>query len=263
MVHVAMYPRVNTTSLDGLAFARLDEAGTCDYVVHALEARHGGTLLTLNTDRLRRARLDELYRSLCDRATLIVADGMPIVWASKLRGQALPDRVAGVDLVMALARSAALEGRSVYLLGGPPGTAQRTAIRLSSLYGGLKVAGTRCPPMGFEHDNGYVDDLRRELIDVNPDIVFVALGIGKEEMLMEQLRGSLPSTWWVTVGATFSFLSGDLARAPHWMRHAGLEWAHRLVHQPHLAKRYAADVPYGIGLLARAAVRRLQARRQR
>jgi N-acetylglucosaminyldiphosphoundecaprenol N-acetyl-beta-D-mannosaminyltransferase len=255
-----MYPRVSNTSIDGLNFAQLNEAGTCAYVMDALHARHGGTLLTLNTDRLRRARLDELYRSLCDRATLIVADGMPIVWASKLRGQALPDRVAGVDLVMALARSAALEGRSVYFLGGPSGTADRTSQRLASLYGGLKIAGTRCPPMGFEQDHAYMEELRRELVDVNPDIVFVALGIGKEETLMEQLRGSLPTTWWVTVGATFSFLSGDLARAPQWMRRAGLEWAHRLVHQPHLAKRYAIDIPYGIGLLARAGVRRLQAR---
>jgi N-acetylglucosaminyldiphosphoundecaprenol N-acetyl-beta-D-mannosaminyltransferase len=248
---------IPTVRLESVDFAVADEHRAVDVVASSLEQGSGGTLLTLNTDRLRHATQNLLYRTLCERATLVVADGMPLVWAARLSGQRLPSRVAGVDLVVALARRCAVDGRSVFLLGGPPGHAERTADLLVRTFPGLKVAGTACPDFGFEHDPAQMDALRRQLLDADPDVVFVALGIGKEERLMEEFRGTFPATWWMTVGASFSFLSGALPRAPHWMRDRGMEWMHRLVHQPHLARRYLVhDLPYATGLLVRSFAKR-------
>jgi N-acetylglucosaminyldiphosphoundecaprenol N-acetyl-beta-D-mannosaminyltransferase len=228
------------------------------YLLDELDAGRGGWIATPNVDHLRRVGRDPSFAALCARADLAVPDGMPLVWASRLQGTPLPERVAGSDLVWRLSAAAAERGRSVFLLGGAPGTAEGAANVLRVHYPGLRVAGTHCPSPGFEGDEQAVALLVDALRVAGPDIVYVALGTPKGEWLIERHRETLPRSWWVPVGISFSFVTGAVRRAPRWMQRAGLEWLHRLAQEPRrLVRRYIVDdMPFALALLGGAALGR-------
>ena len=215
----------------------------------------GGWILTPNLAILRKLVSDAGYRALCDDATLRVADGMPLIWASRLRRTPLRERVAGSDMIWRVSERAAQEGWSVYFLGGNPGAADAAAARLSGLYEGLRVVGTECPPMGFERDEAYMDALRAKVRAVAPDVCFVALSGEKQDRLIRELREESPRTWFLGIGISFSFVSGEIRRAPMWAQRCGLEWAHRLSQEPRrLARRYLVDgIPFAGRLLLSSA----------
>jgi N-acetylglucosaminyldiphosphoundecaprenol N-acetyl-beta-D-mannosaminyltransferase len=227
-------------------------AQAADHIVASIAAGQGGWVLTPNLDILRRIVRDRDFAGLIEPTTLRLADGMPLVWASRLRRTPLPERVAGSDLIWALCERAAKANQSVFLLGGNPGAADAAAAILTARSPGLKVAGTACPPPGFERDNGAVESIGERLQAERPDIVLVALGSPKQERLISVLRHRLPGAWFLGVGITFSFVSGEVRRAPRWMRRVGLEWIHRLAQEPRrLAKRYLVHgIPFALRLLA-------------
>ena len=232
--------------LGGVQLAAVTEAQCVGYLFDQLDQDQGGWMITPNLDHLRRARADADYRALLAEGDLVVADGMPLIWASRIRGQALPQRVAGSSLVWSIAQEAAKRGRSVFLLGGDPGTAEKAAKVLAMRYTGLVICGHHCPPKGFETDRQQMGLLRDKLVEAKPDVVYVALGSPKQERLIRQIRDDLPKAWWVGVGISLSFLSGHVKRAPKWVQRIGMEWMHRLVQEPRrLARRYLIDgIPY-------------------
>ena len=147
-------------------------------------------------------------------ATIRVADGMPLIWASKIAGNPLPERVAGSDLVWHLCERAAQRGYSIFLLGGDEGIADKAARVLEEKYPGLRIAGTHCPPFGFEKDPEQMDLIRAKLTEAKPTIVLVALGCPKQERLIDTLRTDFPQTWFFGIGNSLSFVTGDVRRAP-------------------------------------------------
>ncbi|TAJ23395.1 MAG: glycosyltransferase [Planctomycetota bacterium] len=249
-----------TIELEGVRLHALDEGRCVAAVVAALARGRGGWIVTANLDHLRRLARDAALRASYARADLVVADGMPLVWAARLQRTPLPARVAGSDLIWSLSRAAADSGRSVYLLGGDPGTADAAAAELRVRFPGLRVAGTCCPEPGFERRAGEIEALAARIGAARPDIVFVALGSPKQEALIERLRGRVPNAWWMGVGISFSFVAGAVPRAPAWARSAGLEWLHRLAQEPRrLARRYLVDgLPFAALLLTRSAWRGLR-----
>ncbi len=246
-----------TILLHGTRFHAIDEQKCIEHILSEIEAGRGGYVVTPNIDHLARAGQDVSFAALVADANLVVADGMPLVWASRLQGTPLPQRVAGSDLISSLSAAAAGQGKSIFLLGGDSGTAEAAATILRDRYPQLKIAGKLCPEIGFEKDEAEIQRITFELQTAKPDIVFVALGSPKQERLIDRLRGALPATWWLGVGVSFSFLCGNVRRAPVWMRNCGLEWTHRLVQEPkRLFKRYIiVGIPFAGWLLARAAVR--------
>lgn len=245
-------PPPPSISLLGVRINRVTLAQAADHIVASIAAGQGGWVLTPNLDILRRIVRDRDFAGLIEPTTLRLADGMPLVWASRLRRTPLPERVAGSDLIWALCERAAKANQSVFLLGGNPGAADAAAAILTARSPGLKVAGTACPPPGFERDNGAVESIGERLQAERPDIVLVALGSPKQERLISVLRHRLPGAWFLGVGITFSFVSGEVRRAPRWMRRVGLEWIHRLAQEPRrLAKRYLVHgIPFALRLLA-------------
>ncbi len=255
--------------LDGTGIDRITEAEVVAVVREALAHGRGGRIVTPNIDILRRAQRDAECRRHLDDADLIVADGMPLIWASKLSGSPLPERVAGSSLIWSLSAGLGLDGRSIFVLGGTPAAdeatadgATRAADRLLSECPGLRLAGTVCPPFGFDEDPLTYGDVCAKVIDARPDLVFVGLGYPKQERVISRLRSSLPETWFIGCGAAVNFVAGDVERAPRWMQRTGLEWAHRLGTEPRrLAGRYLKhDAPYALRLLVQAPGQRSRVR---
>ena len=261
----AAHPRhpFHTVRLMGMDLAKVETRQVLDHVFASLGRGEGGWLVTANLDFLRRHEDDPAARQLYDGADLCVADGMPLVWAARLQGQPLPERVAGSSLTPLIAERAAAEGRSLYLLGGDPGSNARAAEVLVARYSGLRIVGRQSPRVSDPPAPDELAGFREELVGLRPDILLVGLGSPKQERLIEALRPSLPATWMIGVGISFSFIAGDVRRAPPWMQQSGLEWIHRLVQEPRrLARRYLVDdVPFAARLFASAAWRRLGPRR--
>ncbi|WP_229789270.1 WecB/TagA/CpsF family glycosyltransferase [Pilimelia terevasa] len=233
----------------------------------ALRRGVGGRIITPNVDILRQARRDPAVRGYLADASLVVADGMPLVWASRLAGTPLPERVAGSSLVRSLAAGLAHDRRSLYLLGGAPATAGtdgdpdgalRAAATLAHAHPGLRIAGAHSPAYGFEKDPAALDAVCAAVAAARPDLVCVGVGFPKQESVISVLRRRRPGAWYLGCGAAINFVAGDQHRAPAWMQRSGLEWAHRLAAEPRrLAGRYLGhDAPYALGLLARATLTR-------
>lgn len=250
-------------NLGGLEIHAITEPTCVEHILSELSSGHGGWVVTPNLDHLRRFQSEPEFASACKRATLRVPDGRPLIWAAALQRTPLPGLVAGSNLIHSLSEGAALAGRSVFMLGGDPGTAEDAVRVLTARYPGLRIAGTHCPDFGFERDDSVMHTLHEQLRDSGADIVFVALGSPKQEYVIDLLRESLPGAWWLGVGISFSFVTGAVKRAPRWMQRTGLEWVHRLTQEPRrLARRYLVDgLPFAARLLFGSMLRGLRPRR--
>ena len=244
----------------GVRIHAVTEVQCVDHIFRQLSAGCGGWVVTVNLDHLRLFSQDPQYAALCSQASFTVADGMPLVWASYLQGTPLPERVTGSNLIWSLTAAAAKKGRSIFLLGGSPGTARAAAAVLQQRYPALQVEGTLCPAMGCENDPQEIAQLTSVLSTSAPDLVYVGLGKPKQDLLIKQLRAKLPRAWFIGVGISFSFVCGAVPRAPSWMQRLGLEWLHRLVQEPRqLATRYLVQgLPLAVGLLGGAVIQRLR-----
>jgi N-acetylglucosaminyldiphosphoundecaprenol N-acetyl-beta-D-mannosaminyltransferase len=248
-----------TVDLAGVGVATVTRDQVVDHLFGALAEGVGGWVITFNVDYLRRFVADPAVRRLYADANLIVADGVPLLWAARLQGTPLPERVAGADLVWLLAERAALEGRSLYLLGGNEGVGEEAARRLVDRWPSLRIAGTASPRISSDPTEAELASILRSLRQAEPDLIYVAFGLPKEERVIAALRSALPRAWWIGVGAGLSFATGDVRRAPQWMQRAGVEWVHRLVQEPRrLARRYLIeDLPFTLRLLAASWRRRM------
>ncbi len=252
------------TELFGIVFDCVTEAQAVDWVCDHAADKRGGFIVTANLDHLRRCCVDDSYRQLVEEADLVVADGMPLIWASRLQGPPLlPERVAGSSMTIALCAQAAAKGLSVYLLGGDEGVAAQAAATLLEQHPSIRIAGTHCPPFGFERDEDQLSTIRSQLREARPDLVLVALGSPKQEKLIRSIREVCPQACWIGVGISLSFITGDVVRAPLWVQRAGLEWMHRLIQEPRrLFRRYVIQgIPWGLRLLAHSAKVRLGKKR--
>ena len=249
-----------TVSLMGLPVSVVSERETIDYVLARLLQGHGGWIVTANLDILRQLHGSAELLELASTADLIVADGMPLVWAGALQGSPLPERVAGSALVISLTAAVAEAGASIFLLGGNPGTADGAAGELTKLIPGADFAGTLCPPFGFDDDPQWLDRIEWSIRESGADVVYVAFGFPKQERVIVELRTRMPYLWFVPCGISFSLMAGELHRAPALARRLGLEWTFRLAQEPkRLYRRYLVEgIPFFLELLWSAVVVRLR-----
>jgi N-acetylglucosaminyldiphosphoundecaprenol N-acetyl-beta-D-mannosaminyltransferase len=206
---------------------------------HALHGSSTRQIVTVNAQLYVLAEKSLRYRECLKSADYLCADGMPIVWAcNKLGGLKVP-RIAGVDLIESLCQQGAERGLSVFLLGGRPETAKKTALSLSLRFPGLKIAGVSCPPWGFERREETLAPVLEQIAKAKPHILFAGLGAPKQEFLIDQYIRPLRIPIAIGIGGSFEILSGSVERAPQWMQSSGLEWTFRLRQEPgRLWKRY-------------------------
>ncbi|HEX4263098.1 MAG TPA: WecB/TagA/CpsF family glycosyltransferase [Verrucomicrobiae bacterium] len=226
----------------GVPFDNITTAETIEAIERMVESREPHYLVTANVDFLVQAKEDvELRRILFD-SHLVLCDGTPLVWASRLLGNPLLERVAGADLVPLLLRVAAEKGYRVFFLGATPESSERAVRNLKKLHPDLIIADHYSPPFNklLEMDH---EEIKRRIIAAKPDLLFVSLGCPKQEKWIAMHYRSLGVPVSAGVGATIDFLAGSVKRAPLWMQRSGVEWIYRLAQEPRrLFKRYFKDL---------------------
>ncbi|HEX6655407.1 MAG TPA: WecB/TagA/CpsF family glycosyltransferase [Candidatus Limnocylindria bacterium] len=238
--------QVDTLLLDDVGFE-----GAVQRIVAWGRDRSGGYVCTPNVDYVVRARRDAAFRRIVMGARLRAADGMGIVYGSRLAGRRLSGTVTGRLLPVAVARNP--DSPPLAMLGGSPGAAERAAGRLREA-GGTVVAATS-PPMGFEIGDETDQQALRVVMAADPAILFVGLGSPKQDQWMAEHARQLPRTVMVGIGAGIDVLAGMQPAAPAWMTSIGLEWAYRLAHEPRrLARRYLVDDPRFFWWMLRARI---------
>jgi N-acetylglucosaminyldiphosphoundecaprenol N-acetyl-beta-D-mannosaminyltransferase len=225
----------------GLPLARLDYGGTLDEVDRLIERGQPAFFITANLHYARLSDRDPRLAAVNRQAAFLVADGMPLVWVSRLGPKPLPERVAGSDLIFSLCQRAAQRGYRVFFLGGAAGVAERAAERLCRDYPGLQVAGIEAPELDRLSPREHAD-LTARIRRAAPDLLLVAFGQPKGELWLAENYRRLGVPACVQVGASFDFAAGRMARAPRWVRRVGLEWLYRMAREPgRLAGRYGGD----------------------
>jgi N-acetylglucosaminyldiphosphoundecaprenol N-acetyl-beta-D-mannosaminyltransferase len=205
--------------------------------------KKGTYVVTPNVDHVVKLQKDEEFLAIYRDAGLVIADGMPLIWVSRLVKKPLKERVTGADLFTQVCADAAAQGYSVYLLGSASQQIiETTAANLKSRYPGLKIAGAHSPSFGFEKNPAETDALIEAVRQAAPDVLFVGVGAPKQEKWIYRHRQRLNVPVALGVGASFDFVAGSVKRAPVWMQKTGLEWFYRFLSEPkRMFQRYFID----------------------
>lgn len=204
-----------------------------------LEAGRGFSLATLNLDHLVKLSASAQFRAAYVRHDMIVADGNPIVWLSRLAGRPV-SLVQGADLVIPLARTAMRAGAPVALIGSTAEVLAGAEARLRAELPDLEVAARISPRFGFDPQGAEADTVVAQIRESGARLCLLALGAPKQELFAAHAGDALPGTGFAGIGAGLDFLAGQQRRAPHWMRRLALEWLWRMLTSPgRLGPRYA------------------------
>lgn len=218
------------TDVLGVAFDALTLTEAEERADALLRARKGGYIVTANPEIVLHSREDAAYAAAVNGADLVLADGVGDLYAARILGTPLPERVAGSDLTPRLLSRLAERGGSVFLYGARPGVAERAGEALRSAYPGLRIAGT---------ENGYISDetaLFTALDKEQPDLLLLGLGVPRQELWMAQNRQRTNAVM-IGVGGLLDVFAGDIPRAPEAWQKLGLEWLYRLLREPRRIKR--------------------------
>ncbi len=220
--------------VDALTFS-----GALDAFDALVASKRGGRVYTPNVDHVVIAENDPRFARAYERVDLSFADGMPLLVVSKLRGTPLPAKVSGSDFVMPLMERAALRGWRVYFLGGAEGIGAKARDILTARFPKLEIVGTDSARVDIDATpEARAAEIAR-VSEARPDVVLVALGAPKQEIWIDQVADALAPAVLIGVGASLDFVAGASKRAPEWVSKAGLEWLHRLAHDPvRLWRRY-------------------------
>jgi N-acetylglucosaminyldiphosphoundecaprenol N-acetyl-beta-D-mannosaminyltransferase len=235
----------------GLPLAPLTMAEALSEIEGLVEARRPSYVITANLNYAMLSDGDAALRECNEGAALVLADGMPLVWAARWRGTPLPERVAGSDLIYGLSALAARRRYRLFLLGGGPGVGEAAAARLAALYPGVEVVGVESPPyrdLDPDEEAALMDRIRAAA----PDVLILAFGQPRGELWMARRHRDLGVPVCIQLGASIDFAAGRVRRAPRWLQTAGLEWAFRLALEPRrLVLRYARNALFLSRSLAR------------
>lgn len=225
-------------------------------VVALAKARVKGLILPVNVDQIVTISSSSELAKIYESALRIYADGMPLVWLSKLKGTPLKQRVTGSDLTPEICRLAAAEKLKVFFFGAAPGVASAAAEVLMDRFPELNIVGTYSPPFGFEKDECEIEKSIARINEASPDILFLALGFPKQEQFAYDNLNSLRVGPIVSIGATLDFIAGNVRRAPSVLRESGFEWLWRLCQEPRrLWHRYLVRGPRFFVLAAKELIK--------
>ncbi len=242
----------STVSVLDVPLALTDYAGTLTWIDETIASRQRGFVCVCNVHTVMASGEDPELRRALLASSFNVPDGQPLVWAINSLGHDLPARVYGPELMARACAHAAQQGHRFYLYGGRnQGGLVQLALNLRQRYPGVKIVGGYSPPhrpLTEEEQNAVVAEINR----ARADVVWVGIGVPKQEKWMALMRPRLDAPVLVGVGAAFDFHAGLVPQAPTWLQEAGLEWAYRLAHEPRrLWRRYLRYNPRFVTAFAR------------
>ena len=232
-------PEIATRRILGVPVAITDYAGAVDAMDAMIESGNRGYVCAVAVHALTVGLDDPVMAEALQGATLVLPDGMPVVWAANMLGAGLADRVYGPELMLRYSDHCAERGHRIWLYGGrDQGSLVQLALNLRRRHPGINIVGGYSPPfrpMTEEEEDALVDQIN----DARPDVLWVGIGVPKQEKWMARMRDRLDVPVMCAVGAAFDFHAGRISQAPSWMQQRGLEWIYRIAQEPRrLLPRY-------------------------
>lgn len=227
----------------GVRVDRVSQDQALELVLEMIARRHASEnilpcqqLITVNPEFVMAAQRDENFRQAINEAALVVADGVGVVWATRYLKAPTPERITGVDTLVALARRCAAAGYRIYLLGAASGVAEEAATCLRGLAPGLQIAGVYSGSPAPAEEEAIIERVRA----ARADVLCVAYGAPAQDLWIARNLSRLPVALAVGVGGAYDFISGRQRRAPRLMQHLGIEWLYRLYREPWRWRRMLA-----------------------
>lgn len=213
-----------------------------DKIELLIKNKSNSYVVTPNVDHIVRLESDKEFQKIYSNADLVLTDGKPLVWISKIYKTPIVEKVSGSDLFPKLCEMATKKGYRIFFLGAAEGVAEVAANRLRKRFESIKIVGTYSPPFGFEKSPVEIEKICNMVSSVVPDILIVCLGAPKQEKFIYQYKDKLNVPVSIGLGASIDFEAGHIQRSPNWMSNVGLEWFYRFIKEPNrLARRYFVD----------------------
>jgi N-acetylglucosaminyldiphosphoundecaprenol N-acetyl-beta-D-mannosaminyltransferase len=231
--------QIHTREILGLPIAMTDYEQAMDVMDGMVARRERGYICAVAVHAVMVAQRDAEMKEALTGSTLTVPDGMPLVWAANALGENLPNRVYGPELMRRYSQRCATQGHRVWLYGGrDQGHLVQLALRLRQRHAGIRIVGGYAPPfrpLTVEEEDAIAEQINR----AKPDVLWVGIGVPKQEKWMARMRHKLDVPVMAAVGAAFDFHAGRISQAPPWMQDRGLEWIYRIAQEPRrLLPRY-------------------------
>lgn len=199
-------------------------------------------IVAVNVDVIVKIEQDDYLKKITDEADLVLVDGQPLIWISRMYKRDVKAKISGSDLVPLLCKRAAQKGYSVFIIGGKKGIAEKACENLKKKHPSINIVGDYAPPLGFEKDEVELNKINDMITKVSPDILIACFGCPKQEKWIYENYHKYKAKVSICAGATVDFLAGNINRAPKWMSNHGLEWFYRLIKEPRrMFKRYLID----------------------
>lgn len=215
---------------------------TLNYFLSCLESKsEKGFVVTPNVDHIVKLVKDKEFKKAYKNAIFVLPDGIPLLWASRVIGCPIKERIAGSDLFYRLLSFCEESQKSIYLLGSKDQVRKKALLQLVDEYPALKISGSWSPPFGFENNASLNDQIVGSINNVKPDFLFIFLGAPKQEKWINMHIQRLNVNLAFCLGASLDFYVGEFKRAPFWMQRMGFEWFWRMMYDRRLVKRYLID----------------------
>lgn len=199
-------------------------------------------VVPINTDVVMKIESDVYLKKIVDSADMVLADGKPLVWISRMHKSPLKAKISGSDLVPLLCGVASEKHYTIYIIGGKDGVAEQAKKRLQEQYPEIQIVGTYAPPLGFEKDAAELNRINTMISEARPDLLIVCFGCPKQEKWIYENINQYNAKVSICAGATVDFIAGNVKRAPRWMSEHGLEWLYRFSQEPkRMFRRYFVD----------------------
>lgn len=229
--------KILNTEVDNLTMSEAVEK-----IESLILAKTPSYIVTPNVDHIVKLEKDKEFQEVYKEADLILTDGMPLIWISKINKNPIKEKLSGSDLFPEVCKLASKKGYKVFLLGAAEGVAARASENLKNKYNNLNIVGTYSPSYGFEKNEDEVNIIIDIINKAKPDILAVGLGAPKQEKFLYNFKERLNVPVSLAIGASIDFEAGNINRAPVWMQKSGLEWFYRLCKEPkRMFKRYLVD----------------------
>ena len=220
----------------------VDMEETIQTIDSFIKQRKKSYIVAINVDVVMKIEQDAYLKKITDQADMVLVDGKPLIWISKLHKRPVKAKISGSDLVPKLCKEAAKKGYTIFIIGGKDGIAEQAKLCLEKQLPGIKIVGTYAPPFGFEKDQKELDKINQMISDAHPDLLIGCFGCPKQEKWIYENYKKYDATVSVCAGATVDFLAGNVKRAPKWMSDHGLEWFYRFTQEPkRMFRRYFVD----------------------